>query len=131
MKRLVRRNIHTAVLVFAHFIGIDIEHEQHLCAYCIRRSLKEGIAGGLEELGIGDEANKGIPYFFNTETSQSVWNHPREAFFIRKVKEEKEKDKQRKAKKDAQDSKGGKPTPKETRKEAGKESRNVSTYTKA
>ena len=68
------------------------------------------------ELGIGDDANKGIPYFFNTETSQSVWNHPREAVFMRKVKEEKEKDKQRKAKKEAQDSKAGKPTPKKPEK---------------
>ena len=110
-------DFHTAVLVFAHFIGIDIENEQHLLYIAEDALSKKGLPAGWE-LGIGDDANKGIPYFFNTETSQSVWNHPRETVFMRKVKEEKEKDKQRKAKKEAQDSKTSKATPKKPEKKA-------------
>lgn len=86
----------TAVLIFAHFLGIDIETEHHLL-YIAQDALSvKGLPKGWE-LGIGDGDNDGIPYFFNTETEESVWNHPKEAIFIRKVKEEKEKDKRRKA----------------------------------
>jgi len=86
----------TAVLIFAHFLGIDIESEHHLLYIAQDALSSKGLPKGWE-LGIGDGENDGIPYFFNTETEESVWNHPKEAIFIRKVKEEKEKDKRRKA----------------------------------
>ena len=55
-------DFHTAVLVFAHFIGIDIENEQHLLYIAEDALSKKGLPAGWE-LGIGTDANKGIPYF--------------------------------------------------------------------
>ena len=89
----------TAVLIFAHFLGIDIETEHHLLYIAQDALSAKGLPKGWE-LGIGEGENEGIPYFFNTETEESVWNHPKEAIFLRKVKEEKEKDKRRKAQTD-------------------------------
>ena len=86
--------VSTAALIFAHFLGIDIEKEHHLLYIAEDALSKRGLPAGWE-LGIGEGDNDGIPYFFNTETEESVWNHPREAVFQRKVKEEKEKDRRK------------------------------------
>ncbi len=98
--------ISTAVLIFAHFLGIDVETEQHLLYIAEDALSRKGLPAGWN-LGIGDNDNDGIPYFFNTETGESVWNHPREAVFMRKVKEEKEKDKKKKVEKERRAAAGG------------------------
>ena len=81
-------DISTAVLVFAHYLGIDLESEQELLpiAENALRNLPTGWA-----LGIGDGDNAGIPYFFNEDSGASVWKHPKEAVYIKKVKEEKKR----------------------------------------
>ena len=102
----------TAVLIFAHFLGIDIETEHHLLYIAQDALSPKGLPKGWE-LGIGDGDNDGIPYFFNTITEESVWNHPKEDVFKRKVNDEREKDK-RKAANEAQKAKkrgdGGRPS---------------------
>ena len=65
-------DISTAVLVFAHYLGIDLEKEQeHLpIAEKALRNLPEGW-----ELGIGDGDNAGIPcfsYLFSTHVAMGI-----------------------------------------------------------
>ena len=81
-------DISTAVLVFAHYLGIDLETEQELLPIA-ENALRNLPAGW--ELGIGDGDNAGIPYFFNESSGASVWKHPKEVVYIRKVKEEKKR----------------------------------------
>ena len=81
-------DISTAVLVFAHYLGIDLETEQELLPIA-ENALRNLPAGW--ELGIGDGDNAGIPYFFNESSGASVWKHPKEVIYIRKVKEEKKR----------------------------------------
>lgn len=114
-------DFHTAVLVFAHFIGIDIENELHLLYIAEDALSKKGLPSGWA-IGIGENESKApIPYFYNEETGASVWNHPREAVFMRKVKDEKAKDK---AKKEAAEinkkgpAKSPRPAPKKPEKKA-------------
>lgn len=78
----------TAVLVFAHYLGIDLESEKELLpiAENALRNLPQGW-----ELGIGDSDNAGIPYFFNEGTGESIWKHPKEGIYLKKVKEEKKR----------------------------------------
>jgi centrosomal protein CEP164 len=75
----------TAVLVFAHHIGIDINEEENLMhiasAYLI--DLPDGWELGIP---VENEANAGIPYFFNTKSGESVWEHPLEKEILEKVK---------------------------------------------
>jgi hypothetical protein len=66
---------HTAALVFAHYLGIDLDREPELISYA-EDALEDLPAGW--ELGIGEDENKGIPYYFNTKTGESVWQHPLE-----------------------------------------------------
>lgn len=77
----------TAVLVFAHHIGIDINEEENLMhiasAYLI--DLPDGWELGIP---VENEANAGIPYFFNTKSGESVWEHPLEKEILEKVKYE-------------------------------------------
>ena len=81
-------DITTAVLVFAHYLGIDLETESELLPIAEKalRNLPQGW-----ELGIGDNENAGIPYFFNESTGESVWKHPKEGVYLKKVKEEKKR----------------------------------------
>ena len=74
----------TAILVFAHHIGIDINLEKNLM-YIASESIIEMPDGW--ELGVadGDEENAGIPYFFNSTTEESVWEHPNEKAIMEKV----------------------------------------------
>jgi hypothetical protein len=81
-------DLKTAVLVFAHYLGIDIETEQELLKIA-ENALKTLPPGW--ELGIGDGTNAGIPYFFNESTGESVWKHPKELIYLKKVKEEKKR----------------------------------------
>ena len=98
--------LNTAILIFAHFLGIDVETERHLL-YIAQDALGiKGLPAGWN-LGFGEGEHDGIPYFFNTETGESVWNHPREAIFQRKVKEEKEKDKKKRAEKERRSKEAG------------------------
>ena len=81
-------DFNTAVLVFAHYLGIDLESEKELLpiAESALRNLPQGW-----ELGIGDGDNAGIPYFFNESTGESLWKHPKESIYLKKVKEEKKR----------------------------------------
>ena len=82
---LTDAEFNTAVYVFAHYLGIDLEKEQVLLhvAETALRTLPDGWS-----LGIGDGDNEGIPYFFNEETGESVWKHPKEQLYMKKVKDE-------------------------------------------
>ena len=82
---LTDAEFNTAVYVFAHYLGIDLEKEQVLLhvAETALRTLPDGWS-----LGIGDGDNEGIPYFFNEETGESVWKHPKEQIYLKKVKDE-------------------------------------------
>jgi hypothetical protein len=76
----------TAVGVFAHYIGIELENEKDLL--WIAEEAFEKLPD-CWEFGVADEGeNEGIPYFFNTITEQSVWNHPLEAQYRAKLKRE-------------------------------------------
>ena len=85
---LSANEFNTAVYVFAHYLGIDLEKEQSLLsiAETALRTLPDGWS-----LGIGDGDNEGIPYFFNEESGESVWKHPKENIYLKKVKEERRK----------------------------------------
>lgn len=79
----------TAVLIFAHYLGINIDNEAELL-YIAEDALKKLPKGW--ELGIGDgDDNGGIPYFFNGETGESRWKHPDEIKIMEKVKLEQRK----------------------------------------
>ena len=77
----------TAVLVFAHHIGIDINEEESLM-HIASGSLQDLPEGW--ELGIprDDESNAGIPYFFHTASGESVWEHPLEKEILARVRTE-------------------------------------------
>lgn len=82
------QEFHTAALVFAHYIGIDLDTEAELIKFA------EDALDDLPpdwELGIGEGDNKGIPYFFNTKTDKSVWVHPKESKYRQIVEEERKK----------------------------------------
>ena len=85
---LSANEFNTAVYVFAHYLGIDLEKEQSLLsiAETALRTLPDGWS-----LGIGDGDNEGIPYFFNEDSGESVWKHPKENIYLKKVKEERRK----------------------------------------
>lgn len=76
----------TAVLVYAHYLGINLEEERELISIAEEalKTLPEGW-----ELGVGDGDAAGIPYFYEIETEDSVWKHPNESIYIKKVKEAK------------------------------------------
>lgn len=77
----------TAVLLFAHHIGIDINEEENLMhiASGYLTDLPDGWELGIP---VESEANAGIPYFFNTKSGESVWQHPLEKEIFEKVKYE-------------------------------------------
>ena len=78
------------ILIFAHHLGVDIDTEDALL-YIAREALETMPDGW--ELGVspeGDE-NAGIPYFFNVATGDSVWEHPLDAVYKQRVKDERAK----------------------------------------
>jgi len=113
------QQLERAILVFAHYIGINIEKEESLLS--IARDALTKLPNGWElAFGDGDNAGivssssylfifsillslsyfyKGIPYFFNENTEESVWNHPKEEYYMQKVKDERIKLKEKEMKK--------------------------------
>jgi hypothetical protein len=88
------------ILVFAHFLGIDLENETELIA--IAENALKSLPSGWE-LGVGDSGDTaGVPYFFNNATNQSDWHHPHEERLKKQVKE-----KQKRLKKQREEKKGG------------------------
>ena len=83
-------DIATAVLFFAHHIGININEEESLMHIASKhlQDLPEGW-----ELGIpaSNEPNAGIPYFFDMKTGNSVWKHPLEKKILIEVISERAK----------------------------------------
>jgi hypothetical protein len=65
----------TAIRVFAHYLGLDINTEEDLLP-AVRTGFYDLPDGW--EVGIGDGAHSGIPYFYNAQTEESAWQHPRE-----------------------------------------------------
>ena len=89
METISRADFENAVLVFAHYLGIDIDNEPELIE--VARNALMHLPPNYE-LGVGEEEdNKGIPYFFNLETQDSVWTHPAEKAVLRAVREEKKR----------------------------------------
>ncbi|KAJ1422986.1 hypothetical protein B484DRAFT_420780, partial [Ochromonadaceae sp. CCMP2298] len=73
----------TALRVFAHYLGVDLETEQELL------SVAEEAFYDLPqdwEVGIGEGEQAGIPYFYNSVSGESDWKHPREDVCFRKIK---------------------------------------------
>jgi hypothetical protein len=90
---------HTAALVFAHYLGIDLDREPELIRYA-EDALEDLPAGW--ELGIGEDENKGIPYYFNTKTGESVWQHPLEDKYRQIIEDERNRLQIKRAKKKQQ-----------------------------
>lgn len=82
------KELQTAVLVFAHYLGIDLDTEQELLS--IAEEAFDQLPPGWE-FGIGEGEHAGIPYFYNAATGQSEWKHPREELYMKKVKKEKQR----------------------------------------
>lgn len=80
-------DISTAVLIFAHYLGIDIETEPDLLSIA-EEGLQQLPKGW--ELGIGEGDNAGIPFFYNEKTGQSVWKHPEENVYISKIQRQRQ-----------------------------------------
>lgn len=86
---ITKEQFDNAVLVFAHYLGINIEKEEELLE--IAKNALLHLPYGWE-LGIGEEEdNTGIPYFFNTETEDSVWQHPVEKSVVRQIRDARKK----------------------------------------
>lgn len=77
----------TAVLVFAHYLGIDIDTEPDLVA--IAEEALDNLPEGWQ-LGLGEDENAGIPYFYNDVTGESSWHHPQEKRYMKMVRQEKQ-----------------------------------------
>lgn len=81
--------IKNAVYVLAHYLGIDLEKESHLV--WIAEEALDNLPPGWE-FGVSDEGeHAGLPYFYNSETEESVWTHPLEDQYRDKVKKERRK----------------------------------------
>jgi hypothetical protein len=80
------KEFQTAVLAYAQYLGVDLDHESELIQ--IARDALEDLPNGWEVCisEEGDSAN--IPFFHNSYTEESVWHHPQEEVYLRKVKEE-------------------------------------------
>jgi hypothetical protein len=82
------KELETAVLVFAHYLGIDIEKERDLID--IAQEALEDLPDGWQ-LGIGEDDSAGIPYFYNDDTGESSWHHPEEKKYMKIIKQEKQR----------------------------------------
>lgn len=82
----------TAVRVFAHYLGVDLDTELDLLP-----AVKEAFYNLPEDwdIGIGDGEHAGIPYFFNVNNGESEWKHPREEQCFRAVRIAREAKKER------------------------------------
>eukprot|EP00600_Ochromonadales_sp_CCMP1393_P001730 CAMPEP_0174984910 /NCGR_PEP_ID=MMETSP0004_2-20121128/18016_1 /TAXON_ID=420556 /ORGANISM="Ochromonas sp., Strain CCMP1393" /LENGTH=220 /DNA_ID=CAMNT_0016237435 /DNA_START=16 /DNA_END=675 /DNA_ORIENTATION=- len=82
----------TALRVFAHYLGIDLDNELDLLP--VAEEAFYNLPNDWE-VGIGEGEHAGIPYFYNAQTGESDWKHPREEMCFRRVKAAKEKKLQR------------------------------------
>ena len=73
------------------------------------------------EVGIGEDDHAGIPYFYNAETGESDWKHPREEMCIRRVKNARMKRQERLSRRDASELDGGDLTPRGARGERNRQ----------
>ena len=69
------KRLTTAKLVFAHYLGINIDTEGDLL-YIAEEAFINLPPGW--DYGIGEDDNEGIPYFYHSETERSEWKHPEE-----------------------------------------------------
>jgi hypothetical protein len=81
------KDINTAVMVFAHYIGIDLDKEQDLL--WIAEDAFDDLPEGWE-VGIGEGEHAGIPFFYNSDTGESDWKHPNEGYYMKAVKKERQ-----------------------------------------
>ena len=72
MDDITDEEFQTAVLVFAHYLGINLETEKKLIY--IAEDALNNLPSDFE-LGIGEEGSDaaGVPYFFNVKTEESIW----------------------------------------------------------
>lgn len=91
-----KEQVTTAILVFAHYLGIDLDKEQDLL--WIAEEAFEKLPSGWE-FGIGEGEHAGIPYFYNEATGQSDWKHPLEDVYIKKIAKERQVRKEKAAQK--------------------------------
>lgn len=73
-----------AAQVFAHYLGVDLEEESDLIPI-VRAAMLDVPQGW--EVGVGKDDHGGIPYFYNEDTGESLWKHPRESQCTAKVEE--------------------------------------------
>lgn len=75
MSDATEEELETAVILFAHYLEVDVEKES--CLIPVVRDAMMDLPKGWE-IGIGEGEHKGIPFFFNEATGESEWKHPRE-----------------------------------------------------
>mmetsp|Transcript_3873 Transcript_3873/g.6047 ORF Transcript_3873/g.6047 Transcript_3873/m.6047 type:complete len:1186 (-) Transcript_3873:128-3685(-) len=81
-----KQEMETATLAYAQYLGVDLDSEPEL-VHIAREALKDLPSGW--EVCISEEGDSAcIPFFHNIYTEESVWNHPQEEVYLRKVKEE-------------------------------------------
>ena len=100
-----KKALNTAILVFAHYLGIDLDSEDDLLF--IAEEAFENLPAGWE-FGISEGEVEGIPYFFNAVTKESDWKHPEETIYMKRVARERElKDQKSKGDKQGRGGAGG------------------------
>jgi hypothetical protein len=76
-------------MVYANYLGISLDDPAEKDLIEIARQALLDLPAGWE-LGIGEDTdNPGIPYFFDTRTETSVWHHPKEKVYRKRVEEAK------------------------------------------
>ena len=87
----------TAVLIYATYLGIDLDEENELIIIA-ERALNDLPKDWILEIGDSDSEHPNIPYFFNTASEESSWTHPKEEIYFQIVKDERKKMKSKKNK---------------------------------
>jgi hypothetical protein len=81
------KELELATLAFAQYLGVDIDHEPELLSIA-----KEALTDlpSPWEVCVSNENDEDIyiPFFYNNETQESLWNHPFESIYLQKIKEE-------------------------------------------
>lgn len=77
---------YTSVLAYAKAIGIDLDNEIELIDIA-KEALLDLPPGW--ELCVAEEGDiESMPFFHNSSTGESVWNHPKEHIYLKKLKNE-------------------------------------------
>ena len=87
----------TAVLIYATYLGIDLDEENELIIIA-ERALNDLPKDWILEIGDSDSEHPNIPYFYNTASEESSWTHPKEEIYFQIVKDERKKMKSKKNK---------------------------------